>query len=147
MNVGLSHELFLCWILLKNGAAFQAVKQGSVLKAPIKLSNEISIVPSKKTEPSKVQMLHLCLHCNDTDPDACWESFKNQGFLRPFWVFFANLSISLGKISVLFRIIKSKANIFKFNVNLLLIMRDEFFRTYVLYGTCWRRVNLSFAVY
>jgi hypothetical protein len=32
--------------------------------------------------------------------------------------------------SVIFRIIKSKAKIFKFNVNLLLIKRTDFFRIY-----------------
>jgi hypothetical protein len=34
-------------------------------------------------------------------------------------------------ISVIFRIIKSKAKIFKFNLNLLLIKRVEFFRAYM----------------
>ena len=42
---------------MNNGDVFQAAQQGSVLKTPIKLSNEISIVPSKKPETSKVMYL------------------------------------------------------------------------------------------
>ncbi len=53
--------------------------------------------------------------------------------------------------SVIIRIIKSKAKIFKFDVKLFLIKRDDFFRAimnnFTFYATCWRSVNIGFAVY
>jgi hypothetical protein len=52
--------------------------------------------------------------------------------------------------SVIIRIIKSKAKIFKFDVKLFLIKREDFFRAirnnFTFYTTCWRSVNLGFAV-